>query len=78
MLVKALAGLSAALMLTATAYAADPTPLTIYHSWSTPSEMAALDVMRDRIDLIPVRKEAQDLLVQREKLQRHVSALEFF
>jgi glucose/mannose transport system substrate-binding protein len=46
MLVKALAGLSAALMLTATAYAADPTPLTIYHSWSTPSEMAALNVLK--------------------------------
>jgi len=46
MLAKGLAGLSAALMLTATAYAADPTPLTIYHSWSTPSEMAALNVLK--------------------------------
>jgi len=46
MFVKVLAGLSAALMLTATAYAADPTPLTIYHSWSTPSEMAALNVLK--------------------------------
>ena len=46
MFVKVLAGLSAALMLTATAHAADPTPLTIYHSWSTPSEMAALNVLK--------------------------------
>jgi glucose/mannose transport system substrate-binding protein len=46
MLTKGLAGLSAALMLTASAYAADPTPLTIYHSWSTPSEMAALNVLK--------------------------------
>jgi len=46
MLTKGLAGLGAALMLTASAYAADPTPLTIYHSWSTPSEMAALNVLK--------------------------------
>jgi len=49
MLAKGLAGLSAALMLTATAYAADPTPLTIYHSWSTPSEMAALNVLKSNL-----------------------------
>ena len=49
MFAKGLAGLSAALLMTATAYAADPTPLTIYHSWSTPSEMGALNVLKDNL-----------------------------
>jgi glucose/mannose transport system substrate-binding protein len=38
-----------ALMTTAAAYAADPTPLTIYHSWSTPSEMGALNVLKTNL-----------------------------
>ena len=49
MIAKSLAALSAALMMTATACAADPTPLTIYHSWSTPSEMGALNVLKDNL-----------------------------
>ncbi|HEX4298537.1 MAG TPA: ABC transporter substrate-binding protein [Devosia sp.] len=48
MLLKTLAGLTVALMVTAagSAVLADQTPLTIYHSWSTPSEMAALNVLK--------------------------------
>ena len=47
MLAKGLVGLGAALVLTATATCAGAaTTLTIYHSWSTPSEMAALNVLK--------------------------------
>ncbi|HTJ58700.1 MAG TPA: ABC transporter substrate-binding protein [Devosiaceae bacterium] len=49
MLAKGLAGLSAAAMLVATAAYADPVPLTIYHTWSTPSEMAALNVLKSTL-----------------------------
>ena len=43
-------GLTAALLVTTvTAAIADPTPLTIYHSWSTPSEMAALNVLKTNL-----------------------------
>jgi glucose/mannose transport system substrate-binding protein len=47
-----LAGLVAALTITvgATAsFAADATNLVIYHSWSTPSEMAALNVLKSKL-----------------------------
>jgi glucose/mannose transport system substrate-binding protein len=36
-------------MLVATAAYADPVPLTIYHTWSTPSEMAALNVLKSTL-----------------------------
>jgi glucose/mannose transport system substrate-binding protein len=50
MLLKTLAGLTAALLVSATAaLAADNTALTIYHSWSTPSEMAALNVLKSKL-----------------------------
>lgn len=51
MLLKTLAGLTAGLLLTASAGAAhaDSTGLTIYHSWSTPSEMAALNVLKTNL-----------------------------
>ena len=46
-----LAGLVAALMVTAatTTAFADDVGLTIYHSWSTPSEMAALNVLKTNL-----------------------------
>src|SRR5689334_5094755 len=51
MLLKTLAGLTAGLLLTASIGAAhaDSTGLTIYHSWSTPSEMAALNVLKTNL-----------------------------
>jgi glucose/mannose transport system substrate-binding protein len=50
MLAKGLAGLGAAMMLTAaaTTYAA-ATDLTVYIDWSTPSEMAALNVLKTNL-----------------------------
>jgi len=50
MFLKTLAGLTAALMISAGATAAlADTNLVIYHSWSTPSEMAALDVLKGKL-----------------------------
>jgi len=51
MSIMRLAGLAAALMLTVATGAAlaDPVPITIYHSWSTPSEMAALNVLKSNM-----------------------------
>jgi glucose/mannose transport system substrate-binding protein len=49
MFAKGLAVLGAALMLTASATYAGATDLTIYHSWSTPSEMAALNVLKTNL-----------------------------
>jgi glucose/mannose transport system substrate-binding protein len=48
---QTLTGLAAAVMVAASATMAfaDPTPLTIYHSWSTPSEMAALNVLKTNL-----------------------------
>ncbi|MGN6102487.1 MAG: ABC transporter substrate-binding protein, partial [Devosia sp.] len=51
MFLKKLAGYTTALLAAASATAvfADPVPLTIYHSWSTPSEMAALNVLKTNL-----------------------------
>lgn len=52
MLTKTLAGLAAGLLMTVgtvAAFAADANNLIIYHSWSTPSEMAALNVLKGKL-----------------------------
>ena len=49
MLAKGLVGLGAALMLTATATYVGATDLTVYIDWSTPSEMAALNVLKTNL-----------------------------
>jgi glucose/mannose transport system substrate-binding protein len=46
---KKLAALTAALMVTATVTASYATDLVIYHSWSTPSEIAALNVLKTQL-----------------------------
>jgi glucose/mannose transport system substrate-binding protein len=46
---KKLAALTAALMVTATVTASYATDLVIYHSWSTPSEIAALNVLKAQL-----------------------------
>lgn len=46
MLRKSLAGLGAALMLSAASSAALATDLVIYHGWSSPAEVAALNVLK--------------------------------
>ena len=43
---KALPLLTAALLLSGAASAAFAEDLVVYHSWSTPSEMAALNVLK--------------------------------
>ncbi|HEV7718311.1 MAG TPA: ABC transporter substrate-binding protein [Arsenicitalea sp.] len=47
---KRLAALTAALMVTATVTASYATDLVIYHTWSTPSEIAALNVLKTQLN----------------------------
>src|SRR3569833_2577252 len=50
MLKKTLAGLGAALMLSASSLAAHATDLVIYHGWSSPAEVAALNVLKGGLE----------------------------
>src|SRR5215475_8582208 len=50
MLKKTLAGLSAALLLGAATVAAHATDLVIYHGWSSPAEVAALNVLKSGLE----------------------------
>lgn len=47
---KTLAGLAAALMLTALPLAAHATDVTVYHGWSSPAEVGALNVLKKGLE----------------------------
>ena len=55
---KRLAGMIAGLMLSTASFGAMATDLVIYHSWSAPPEIAALNVLKSGLDLTTAQQNA--------------------